>query len=234
MKNHNISIVIPCYNEKKVIIDTIYDCLSFLKRNFRHYELLLVNDGSTDGTERIIADFIRSKKLNNHVKLLNFFKNFGKGQAVRLGCIEAKYENIVVLDADLSVRPANIHFIMPYMRFKHNPLLIFAERNQVVKQPKLRLFLGLCFRKLTSNIHKTNILDTQCPFKYFRNWQYDWFNELFIDGFAYDIELLLKAKQKNIKIRKIYVDYYNNRDSSVTLLKVLQMGKDIIKMKMKY
>ena len=88
-----LSIVIPVYNEEEKIKNTLNKCLKYLKSNNWDFEFIVVNDGSKDGTSRIVKNF---KK----VKLIEHKPNRGKGYSVREGMLNAKGDYILFLDAD--------------------------------------------------------------------------------------------------------------------------------------
>ena len=74
-----ISLIIPAYNEEKCIENTIIKCIDYMSQNFDDYEIITVNDGSNDKTEKIL------KKYKNFLKIITLFENCGKGYAVKCG-----------------------------------------------------------------------------------------------------------------------------------------------------
>ena len=97
-----LSIVIPAYNEEKLIEVSIKKIISHLKK-LRSWEIVVTDDGSTDETSQIVKKF--SKR---GVQLIRLKKNLGKGGALKKGVLSARGEYIIFLDADLSVGPENI------------------------------------------------------------------------------------------------------------------------------
>lgn len=222
-----ISIIIPCYNESKQILTALANLRTFMEKLKNvTYEIITVNDGSVDNTLDMMQ--LWSAK---HQQIITYPENRGKGYAVHKGIQAAKYDNILILDADLSVQPKELIATMKeqYMDSEH-PFAVIGQRIQVESQPPHRLVLGWCFRKLTETAFSLEIPDTQCPYKILHKVK----PELTIEGFAYDVELILWLKQNHIPIYKQKVDYYNQKDSKVTFKKTLLMLEEMKKIKKKY
>src|SRR3989344_9055566 len=97
-----LSIIIPVFNEEVVILEAIKAVVQFFKEKNFDFEVIVVDDGSTDETDGITAEVSRENSL---VKLIRLEKNQGKGAAVKTGVLSATGEWILFLDADLSTRP---------------------------------------------------------------------------------------------------------------------------------
>jgi len=227
-----ISLVIPCYNEERIIKKTYKRIVDYFKNNRRYrYEIIFVDDGSIDNTPFFLFSLLTKK----NVKVVSYKKNKGKGYAVRCGLKKAKFKNILVLDADLSVDVSEL--ICSDALFNLNgktKLLIVGQRNQIVKQPIHRIFAGFCFRLLVSVLFSLELKDTQCPYKLFKNWDSSHFGLLKIDGFCYDVEVIMLARKLGIPIATQSVAYYNRRESKVTLKKTLKMFFELLKIKKRY
>lgn len=226
-----ISVVIPCYKESEILPETIERLEKFFyrERNNFVYQMIFVDDGSQDYTFKLLTEYYKGKK---NYCIISYPFNIGKGYAVRQGIKEAKYNNILILDADLSVRPEELSRISNmYNLSSQKTYIIKGERHYIIPQTKFRVFLGRCFQILHKIWLNIGIDDSQCPFMIFHNVPKKFAYELKIDGFSYDLEVLYKAKKENINIIKTKVSYYNNTDSKVTTTKVLQMFFDLIRIK---
>lgn len=101
-----ISVVVPCYNEEEVIKDFYTEVTRVFKelKNYK-YELVFVNDGSSDRTLQILKEL---KKLDKDIKIISFSRNFGKESAIYAGLENSKGDFVVVIDADLQHPPVKI------------------------------------------------------------------------------------------------------------------------------
>lgn len=102
-----LSIVIPCYNEEAVISETVTRLTEFcLSVNFLNFELIFVDDGSSDGTRALLKKYV---EINPQIKLIGFARNFGHQIAVTAGIDAAHGDAVVLIDADLQDPPEIIH-----------------------------------------------------------------------------------------------------------------------------
>lgn len=226
-----LSVVIPCYNESNRIEKTIIELTKFFftNRAIFTYELIFIDDGSTDDTYEKVN--YMSEQYPN-IRVLTYNRNAGKGFAVRTGLKEAKYDNILILDADLSVKPNNLLNSILWFNFNDTePFAVIGERIQVIKQPIYRIFAGLCFRNLVKVLFKLPFNDTQNPYKVLHNIHKDFYNYLKTDGFSYDVELLYKLKQYQIDTYKTRVMYFNDTESKVTIKKAIKMFFELLRIR---
>lgn len=93
----DVSLIIPVYNESKIILNTIRTASKKLAELTSSYEILIVDDGSTDGTAALVENC-----RDSHVFLIHYAPNHGKGMAVRTGMLTAKGNIIICTDADLA------------------------------------------------------------------------------------------------------------------------------------
>ena len=231
MEKINISVVIPCYNEEKILPESIFRLEKFF---FEHqdkfvHELIFVDDGSKDKTLNILNSYFKG---NDHVRILTSRYNVGKGFAIKRGLMIAKHNNILLLDADLSVRPDELLYNIKKIDFNGvETFIVCGERKYAIPQTKFRIFLGKGFSVLHKIWLNVGVWDSQCPFKILHNIDYTLIQSLQIDGFAYDLELLYKAKKSKIPIHPITVSYFNVLDSRVTIWKTLRMFHDMVKIR---
>jgi len=236
MEKCNLSIIIPAYNEQSAISWAINDIYLFYFQNKQYInkcQLIIVNDGSTDFTNVVCYrtyKHIHQALVKHNIELtithIHCKPNHGKGYAIREGLKDAKFETIMILDADLSVKPHINQFILDKIN-QNNPFIIVGQRNQTIKQPNHRLFLGWVFRNIVQSLFKFNLKDTQCPYKIIHKIP-NLHNNLTINGFAYDIELLLYCRKLNFDIIPYQVEYKNRKNSKVTIRKICRMAYDII------
>lgn len=219
-----LSIIIPAYNESERICSTLIQVQAYCNELKIIHQIVVVDDGSTDDT---FKQLLNQKKYIKNLTILSEKENKGKGYAVRQGLIHSKYNACLILDADHSVEINELdkffRLCQSYKIFQEK--FIYGERKQVKKQPLYRIIAGKAFKIYVWLI--TGIFaDSQCPFKIL-NMPKEFYDELSIDGFAYDVEIFLKLKARGITGESMQVNYYNDERSKVTLKKTIQMAKDI-------
>jgi glycosyltransferase involved in cell wall biosynthesis len=152
----DISIVIPIYNEQENI-DLLHNRLiSVLKEMEVSYELIFVNDGSKDGSLVVLKELA---KQNQHVKYLDFSRNFGHQIAVSAGLDVAKGEAVVIIDADLQDPPELIANM--YAKMKEGFQVVYAKRRQRDGESFMKKFTAKMFYRILKKITSVDIpLDT--------------------------------------------------------------------------
>ena len=224
-----LSVVIPCFNEEKIISQSINKILKWSKDNNLDIELILVNNASTDNTLKNIEKFNSEKNvicLNENSK--------GKGFAVVKGIKASSYNKVLILDADLSadINEFNISWI------EKNDLLIIGSRKlgKEINTPLIRKVSGKIFNFIERKVLNLNYKDIHCGFKYIASVQLkDIINSLDSMEYLYDLDLLLACRYKGFEIIENPVTYNFDRNSSVSLLKdPFKMLKDLFTLKEKY
>ncbi len=233
-----LSIIIPAYNEEKRLPDTFEKVFRFFKKEGVDFEIIAVNDGSTDKTKKIIQDY---QTRFRQIRLVDDIKNRGKGHAVKQGVKQATGDLILFTDADLSTP------IEEYVKLKESivqgyDIAIGSRRIKGsdirIKQPLHRRILGRGFGFITEILLVRGIKDTQCGFKLFRhNIAKRVFQHQRIEGFCFDAEVLFLAKKiMKAKIKELPVRWVN----SAALSKVnagretFRMFKDLITIRLRH
>ena len=224
-----ISIVIPAFNEEKRIGKTLKKISHYLKNKRFDYEIIIVDDGSTDKTREVVKKFLKNKKII----LTKKRKNKGKGFSIREGALRAKNKLILFSDADLSTP---IEELDKFLKDINKYDIIIGSRaikgaNIRIKQPTYRVLIGKIFNKIVRLLAVKRIKDTQCGFKLFKNCK-DIFKKQTIEGFGFDVELLYIAQKNGLKIKEVPVIWLNVEGSRVSALKdSIRMFCDLIKIK---
>jgi len=216
----SISIVIPAYNESARISKALGEVLRVVRERVWNAEVLVVNDGSTDRTAAIVAQFAQ---VNPEVRLLNNRKNRGKGFSVRHGVLNAVGEIVMFTDADLSAPMEEAERLFDALHHGADIAIgsRWLERNrQTHKQPLYRQFFGRCFNAITRLIMGLPFADTQCGFKAFRRPVAQTIFQLQrIERWGFDPELLFIALKRGYKIQEVPVTWGHDERSRLSYLK---------------
>lgn len=220
-----LSLIIPAYNEESRLPATLTRVAEYLALRDFSYELIVVDDGSRDGTRALVRDFAQG---HNWVRLLNYdihhhAANRGKGFAVRQGVLHATGRDVLFSDADLSTPIEEMEKLLaPISRGACDVAIAsraLPESVLAVHQPWYREIMGRSFNKVVQKIAVPGIVDTQCGFKAFRG---DIARRLFslaqIDGFGFDTEILFLAQKFGYRVQEIPVRWEHRDDSRVSPL----------------
>jgi len=235
MKECFLSVIIPAYNEEKRLLSTLSKICAYLSTKDFPYEIIVVDDGSTDNTLQMVKNFASS---NRHIVILINEQNSGKGYSVRKGMLSARGEYAFFTDADLSTPIEEIEKCLPYLINGYD--VVIGSRSMpgsdiLVHQPWYREKMGKIFNFMVNMVLLKGIIDTQCGFKGFkREAVKSVFNRCKIDGFSFDVEALYLSRKYNFKIKEIPIRWENSPLSKVSPIKhSLQMFKDLIGIKIK-
>ena len=232
---NSISIIIAAFNEEKRIIPSLLKIKEYINKQNIPYEIIVVDDGSTDHTHTVVRDLIKDIP---YLKVIHYAPNKGKGHALRTGVLASKGEIILLSDADLSTPIEELSKLLPLI-YNHKCDIAIGSRalalSEIVKkQPWWRQSMGKFFNKLVKALVIEDFKDTQCGFKVFRgDIARNLFKEAQIDRFAYDVEILAIGKKKGCKIVETPVRWINSPESKVNPVKdSLQMFGDLLKIRM--
>lgn len=161
----DLSIIVPCYNEE-ACIDAFYEELkNTLKGKKISYEVIIVDDGSTDDTSKKVKEIIKNDKK---IKLISFSRNFGKESAMHAGLSLATGQNFAIIDADLQQQPSVM--LQMYDKLIDNPEydVIAAYRESRNGEPALKVTLTSIFYKVINRISEIKVLPGSSDFRVFR------------------------------------------------------------------
>lgn len=232
MKPPYLSLLVPIFNEKQRLLKDLASIVAYLKTKKYSWEIILVDDGSTDTTGNIIAQFSRK---HPHIYSLRTSTNFGKGHAVRLGVAAASGAYIMFTDIDLSVPLTFTPIAIQALKNYH--LVIGSRRLKTSKitlaQNSLRQSLGHGFTKLSNLVLGLNHTDYTCGFKAFRREvARKLFNKLRANRWAFDAEILYLAHQHKYSVKEIPVTWKNDPRTKVSLTTdILQSAFDLLRIR---
>ena len=229
----NISIVIPAFNESRRIADSLGKLREFLGTTPLSFEILVVDDGSTDGTGAIVRRFEREG-----VRLLHHSENRGKGHSVRTGMLEAIGTYVLFTDADLSTPIDELHKLYDIAERDSADIVIGSralDRRYIERhQSRFRETSGIVFNRLVRIGLGLKLHDTQCGFKLFRRDRTrSSFEKQTIDGFGFDPEILFLAARRRLRIHEVSVRWSHADDTKVRVIRDgLRMIGDLVRIRL--
>lgn len=215
-----LSIVIPAYNEARRLPDTLRNMETYLKKLGKEYEILVVDDGSSDNTATIVK--IWQQEIPS-LKLIPVLKNRGKGHAVKLGMLRAEAQYILMSDADLSTPIEELDRFLPLLK-EGFAVVIGTRKHQeariLQRQPRWRESMGKAFTWISNIVLGLHISDFTCGFKAFdRKAAKDIFAKQIIDRWAFDSEILYLANRSGYMIAEVPVRWANSPETKVRIIR---------------
>jgi dolichyl-phosphate beta-glucosyltransferase len=222
MKHPDLTIVVPALNERDRLPKSLERIHGYLRESadWTSTEIVVVDDGSSDGTAEIIRAMSFSGAME--VKVVVHPENRGKGAAVRTGLGLSSGAWVLLTDADLSAPIEGLAILKNAVRPGVVAIGSRAVERQLVEtpQPRHRDLMGRVFNLIVRGLGLSGFRDTQCGFKLFPG---DLARSLAavqrIDGFAYDVELLLLAERWGYTVREVGVPWHHVEASRVLPLR---------------
>ena len=228
-----LSVVIPAYNEESRLPATLDRVQEFLASRGRSYELVLVDDGSSDGT---LAVMNAAAEGRGEVRVVALGANRGKGRAVAAGVAASSGALVLFSDADLSTPIEELAKLEAALAAGVDVAVAsraLKASEIVIPQPGTRVLMGKIFNLLVQGSWLVpGIWDTQCGFKLFRGAPgRELFGALQIDGFAFDVEVLHRARRRGLRIAEVPVRWSHSAPTKVRWQHPLQMFRDLLRIR---
>ncbi len=224
-----LTVVIPAFNEERVIASTLREVLGYLSKRFSSYEVIVVDDGSRDRTAAAVSVF-------KNVKLLRSQKNRGKGHAVKMGVLASAGDYILYMDADNSTSITELDHFMGEIR---NYDLVMGSRALAtsvvaVSQNPFKKALGRLGNFVIRLLLGLPFSDTQCGFKLFRARLAALFRKQKIERWGFDFEFIFLAHRGGFRIHESPVRWANHVDSRVTPASYIASLVELLKVRAWY
>ncbi|KAJ8423064.1 hypothetical protein Cgig2_019834 [Carnegiea gigantea] len=257
-----ISLIIPAYNEEHRLPGTLDETMNYLQKRRKKddsftYEVVIVDDGSVDGTKTVAFDYIKKYKVDN-VRVLLLGRNHGKGEAIRQGMLHSRGALLLMLDADgatkisdlekledeiFAVARNELHFdnaAVGCLGISDIPIVAFGSRAHLEEKALAtrkwyRNFLMKGFHLVVLLAAGPGIRDTQCGFKMFtRAAARKLFRNVRLKRWCFDVELVYLCKWFRIPMIEISVTWTEIPGSKVTLLSIPNMLWELVLMSVGY
>lgn len=196
-----LSLVIPAYNEELSISDSVGEVLGGLQSYVREYELLVVDDGSTDRTGKMLRELAEK---NRNVRIITHDRNRGYGAALRSGFQHARMEWVLFTDAD---RQISIAELPTFLEISSAHDLVIGYRTGR-NDPITRRVLSRGYSCLIKGALGVAVRDINCPFKLFKR---DLISGLSLssNGFVINAELLYALGKRGVRPRELRVAFHD-------------------------
>jgi dolichyl-phosphate beta-glucosyltransferase len=220
--DRDVSIIIPAYNEEQRITPTLESMSEFLATQPYRYEIVVVDDGSKDGTVALCRQL--SERIP-HLRVIATSPNRGKGHAVRVGMLASRGAVRIMCDADGSMPATELPKLLAPIAAGKASIAIgsrYVEGAAQHTQPAWRRLWSRLCNKVIQAALVPGVRDTQCGFKAFTAQSaHELFTKATINGWAFDLEVLAIAKRSGHEVAEVGVQWTDDARSKVNPLKDL-------------
>lgn len=203
MKNpgRKLSVIMPAYNEEPSIFEAVEQTIKTLQESLDlDYEIIVVDDGSDDGTYQVLR---KTAQASDKVKVVKLNSHYGKGSALKQGFESVRGDLVGFLDADLDLHPSQLGSFLKIMQRTESDVVVGSKRHPESRSnyPKRRRILSFFYHLMICLLFSLPITDTQVGLKLFK---YEVlkkvFPKLLVKAYAFDLELLANARRLGYKV----------------------------------
>ena len=225
-----LSIILTCLNQEKVLENSVKKIKDILNHTKINYEIVIVDDGSTDATYEIMQ---RLSKRYKNIRLLKHSVNIGRGKAVSNGFKIAKGEFVGFLDTDLELSPNYIPMFLDELKKGYDAAVYYRKYKHNL-QGILRAITSHSYNFLVRLILNVSLKDTETGFKFFRREKIlPLLDEIKEEKWFWDTEIMVRSYLKNLKILEIPLIYVPNKEGGSTV-KIFSDSLDFFKKLIKF
>jgi len=229
----HLSIILPMYNEEARVGASLEKLVSHMRGQPYTWEVLAVDDGSTDGTRGIVETF-RSRAPDGSVRLVAETHR-GKGHAIRAGVARARGSYLLFSDTDLSTPIEQLDRFLPLVESTYDIVIGSRESTGAKRhnEPRTRHLVGRLYNALVRSLTVKGFHDTQCGFKIFRGDTARFlFRQLTIERFSFDVEILFLAQKHGLRVGELPVPWYYEPHSKMRVIRDgFRMGLDVLRIR---
>jgi glycosyltransferase involved in cell wall biosynthesis len=232
----HLSVVVPSFNEEARLPASLRRIASYMREHEVDWEVIVVDDGSTDGTARLASDFLRERRG----RVLHNPRNRGKGFSVRRGALAAEGQWILITDADLSAPIEQCATLAAAVHARSLDVAIgsrgLPDSRVEIRQHPIRQTMGRIFNRLMRLMTGLPFRDTQCGFKLVdRDRSRPIFEMMVVNRFAFDVEFLFLCARSGLRVEEVPIVWRNAEHSRVRLLAdSLNMLYDVARVRSRY
>ncbi len=231
--DHDLTVIIPAYNEEKRLPWTLDQLAVFLDDWGVDYRVLVADDGSTDRTSSL------TRELGPRFAMLRLTPQGGKGRAVRAAMLRATGRVLAFTDADLPFRLTALEDGYQSIR-RGECQVVFGARDiegaeYLAPRRPLRRLATFAFREIVRRLVSREVTDTQCGLKLFsRQAALEIFSRVTIEGFAFDAEVVMLTHRLGLPFRRVPVTLINEFSSTLSLRRnALPMLLDVVRLRLR-
>lgn len=223
------SAISPCHNEAKNIPGLVQGLMQQLKKTGKSFEIIIVNDNSTDNSEKVLEEL---KKKFKELKPLNRHSNPGVGNALKEGFSNAKGKYLITLDGDLSHDPEDLPKLLEGI--KDCDLVAGSRLIEKGKadMPLSRKIISKTFNFMFRKVLGIKIRDFTSGYRVIRKKLLEEISPLESKGFGIFIEIPIKASRKKFKFKEVPI-YYKKRFAGESNLGYFRQGPEYVKVGLK-
>jgi glycosyltransferase involved in cell wall biosynthesis len=234
----DVSVILPVYNECNRLQSCVQIVDDYLSRNYPSYEIIIVEDNSTDNSYAIAKDIASA---NKNVRLLHNSRRLGRGASLKEAILESRSDIVLYMDVDLATDISYIRQLVDSI--KDGASIATGSRlikDSKTERPLSRDIASRSYNTLTRLMFKSPIYDHQCGFKSFnKKGILPMLNLITDNHWFWDTELLIACQSQGIRITEFPVTWKHNggNDKNASKVKVVKdsayMGKRLINLKIR-
>ncbi len=211
MSENNLTVIIPAYNEKNSIIPTIEQILLLMNNSKINYELIIVNDGSTDGTKDLLEDY-QKKSKNKKISIYHHNPNKGYGASLKTGIRKAKFDNICITDADQTY--PNDQIPVMFRIYTEKELDMIVGKRDFKKLPTITKPAKWFISSLANFLLNSKIPDLNSGLRIFKkNISMKYF-PIICDGFSFTTTITLAMISNHYSVEYHPIEYFEREGKS--------------------